>query len=333
MSCLNTKRDWLIDRIHGKSRVGSGRPPCFVCYPPPLIKCCPWLLEDNCVCKAIGWTGCVPSANEAVRDWLSLFAFLANLLALNCFIYAAMGVATSRDILKRTPWSVGIVTTKNDAIEFAQVTLRVGLRAVVLRDDATGEDRSILFDEFCDLTGRGIDNYVKPEDCDVCADASRRYMVIPLLIAVVFCVPSLVTDIMRQYSNYDINFGKCWAITTCCVSIAGAVLTYYFYYQKCLPTFLDEDVLFPDADQDDPNIPTMRTYEWTDAIGMYCIFVAIGLRSFSCIMHCVLPTPSITRDKREQDEYELIQYKKYRKEEFSGSAHDYDSQSSDSFSP
>jgi len=306
-------REWLYDRINGRSRVGNGRPPCFLCYPSPLLRWCPFALEENIFCTTLGWIGCLPSNLESARSCVMLLAFLVDLMGLGSLMFATMAVSTSTSLLKRTPWVVGVVTTGTNTTELAQVTVRIGLRAILLRDDSTGDDRTVLFDEFCDLTNAGIEQYIDVGDCSKCADASRQFIVLPLLVAVVLCIPSLFSDILREYSNYDVNCQRCSAWVTSSMSVVGAMVAWNSFYNECLPTFLDEDTIIPDPGIQGLVGEVRRTYEWADGIGLYFIYASAAFRGVSFLTQCLLPTPTITRNQIEQAEYERIPYSKYMK--------------------
>ena len=92
-------RQWLYDRCDGKSQPETHiRPPHRACWPPFVIKYAPDLLEQNCMCEAVGKIGLLcfhHEANDKARRRMLWVCFYTNVIGLIFLILAAMAISNN----------------------------------------------------------------------------------------------------------------------------------------------------------------------------------------------------------------------------------------------
>jgi hypothetical protein len=313
MSAPNTTippRKWLMDRINGESKYGDGeRPwnPC--CWVPPPVGWCPGLLEDNALCQGWGWVG--GYSGESARYWLMNLGFVANLCACILTAYACFSISEDFNLITKSSFGSLSMTELNDKFK-EEITLEVGLRAVALNNPVEDVDNVVIrFDQFCDLSTAGLERYMDPEDCASCNDISTN-LVISVIIAVISFLPSFFTDILRMYSGYDVNCQKCFGtfFSLCSVGlILNVLFTYKFY---CGDKFYQNRIMLDDNGNALPSgtppeqAEYVLDYNYKWGWGMLFLLVAACLKFFQVMCHICIPTPSVTRDAKEQQIYEKV---------------------------
>jgi hypothetical protein len=144
-------------------------------------------------------------------------------------------------------------------------------------------------------------------ECNSCQAISRK--IIPsLFLSMLSYIPNFTTDILRMYSNYDVNCQKFLASTFSWISLATAIYTWVNYRKGCFeslhtdPFALNKD--FERVEFDSPDVHLIVSYRWQAGLGQICLAVATFLKIIDIIFNIILPTPTITRDHLEQVEYE-----------------------------
>lgn len=346
-------RRWIYDRVNGTSQIrrGSGsttprrqKPPCFLCFPPPVLKLCPWVLEENCLCRLLGWFGCCGGSTAAagstagrepdaggpvndgggpIRSATLKLSLTLNLLGLLVTVFAALALAEQTyDLLAVAAFGTadlqptpGVENGGGGAAAvptFPTVSLHLGLQALAVSNpssaDAGGPSEKVVpFDDFC--TTPGMEQLMPMEDCAVCADA-RLYLLIGMLVALVAYLPTFATDCLRLYANYDVNCQKASSGVWGLVSLAGYGLVYYYYYYVCAASFYSGQVGYAadGAVVGDGSLPVavLVDFAWTVGTGQICLFVGFGLKVLNFVCNCCVATPTITRDRQEQWQYERL---------------------------
>jgi hypothetical protein len=330
-------RRWIYDRIdgtvldnhiveetNGTERGYAKKPSSFLCYPPPIIKCCPALLETNCVCVVVGRCGCCGgndvtdrSAGKERTVTFSLGVVL-NICGLALTIYAALALSTSNArIVQITnfafadlqptvidPTLMQALTAQQQSTVYPTVTLELGLQALSIFDAKTNQLDLIEYNEFCDTPG--MEQFQPRENCNDCDDATL-YVTIGMLVAIVAYVPTLVSDCSRLYSHYDVNCQKFSSGMWSLVSLAGYGLVYYYFDYFCLSSFRQGSVFY-NADgtvveDGDAGIVEVN-YGWKVGAGQICFRAGFVLKAVDLLCNCIVATPTITRDRHEQLEYE-----------------------------
>lgn len=210
-----------------------------------LIRC-PYLLEENAACRIWGQTGWIQPTNERARYCIIHVGFVVNLIACILTLASCLAIATTYETLSVAAFSQGSITVENLPLSAqtsleATIDLKLGLRAAAmeiffLRSSVV---RVIPFDEFCDLSDETLELYLQSNgdtDCDSCNSVSKS-MVWSVLIAVITFIPSLVTNILRMYSNYDVNCQKFVATGFACVTLILSLNTLVRYNNACFASF------------------------------------------------------------------------------------------------
>jgi hypothetical protein len=300
-----------MDRIQGQSKYGERgeRPPCPCCWVPPPVGWCPGLLETNVFCTC--WGRCGVSNSESTRFWLLNLAFLLNLCAVFLTAYACLAI--SDDFLVLTKAAVHELTmTEVNGAWSNPILMFVGIRAAAINNPEFGVGQVVvLFDQFCDLAGDGIERYVDPKDCNACADVSTN-MVIALMISVATFLPTFFSEQLRMYSGYDVNCVKMYLTILGVMTLLLNASVIVSFLVVCFPSFYDGIVLLDSQGNAlPPGTPEQESsfevnFDWTWGYGLIILMVATALKALDVLLNACVPTPNVTRDRREQDIYESI---------------------------
>jgi hypothetical protein len=192
------------------------------------------------------------------------------------------------------------------------VTVWVGLKAAALNNPVSGVGKVVVqFDRFCDLRGEGIDRYLDPAQCSDCADVSDL-MVICLMVAVVCFLPTFFSEQLRMYSAYDVNCVKGYVTLLGVITLALNGVVIVESILGCGSSFNTGTQLF---DQQGNVLPSgtppdeayyVIDYTWEWGWGLIILAVATGLKLLDVLINTCVPTPNVTRDRREQEIYETI---------------------------
>ena len=144
-------------------------------------------------------------------------------------------------------------------------------------------------------------------DCNNCEQISRR-IVPSLFLSMLSYIPNFTTDILRMYSNYDVNCQKFLASTFSWISLATAIYTWVNYRKGCFDSLSTEPFAvnenFDRVDIDSDEAYLVINFAWKAGLGQICLAIATFLKVIDIVFNIILPTPTITRDYLEQVEYE-----------------------------
>lgn len=317
-------RRWIYDRVNGTSRIEGvplrrHQPPCFLCFPPPMLKVCPWLLEENCLCRLLGQCGCCVESG-GLRSNALKFALWLNICGFLVTIFAALALTDDEyDLLSISSFGkADLEPTRDDGvqstIDYPTINLHLGLRALAVKNPNSAGVASmttttvIPFDEFC--TAQGMEQLMPLQDCDACSD-TYLYLLIGILVALTAQVPTFATDYLRLYTNYDVNCQKVSASLWGMVCLAGYGLVYYYFNEVCAASFYKGQIQYS-ADgtlveklEDPPDDGSIAIdFDWKVGTGQICLLVAFGLKILQMVCNCCVSTPTITRNRKEQWDYE-----------------------------
>ena len=132
---------------------------------------CPGLWEENPLCKAWGSVGAYDS--QGARFYCMHFGLFANVIA--CLFMAYSCLAITQDYLLLTRASFGsIVMREKNGLFDEEINLDIGLRAVALNNPFTGVNDTVIgFDQFCTVSGSGLQRYVNPIVVDLAIQMGR----------------------------------------------------------------------------------------------------------------------------------------------------------------
>jgi hypothetical protein len=329
-------RQWLSDRIFGKSPPAESKPPCWICYVPPCVGIASGCLEQNCLCECFGKIGVVDS--ELPGTWrkrlLSVAAFF-NVISIFLPITSCFAISTNYNILQAVPFSSGTVRVTNltSNTSLGTITTDIGLQAVAYSDPLSNLQQVILFDDFCNYNSTGFTaRFIAPQDCSACAEVSDS-LIFTLAVSAFPYIPSVITDIIRyvtsiklsglprcvtcshfsftfycgMYANYDMNCLKLFGSLGAIVGMALSMYSFLAYRFKCFFSFYEGEVYF---DINGNEVPSAQGAElralvdWTPGNGLICIILATALMGIDIIVNLMVPTPKITRDHAMQEEHE-----------------------------
>lgn len=313
-------RQWLLDAIHGIPRPRFARydppdlyPASFLCLPPAMIQCCPWLLEESCVCTLVGRIGCCSSDEMWARNAVMRYALFLNQVAILLGVFVCLSISDSNyELLRHASLARAELTPTPDNFFSQPITLDVGLKAVAIDNPNTGVRGVVRFDHFCGILGNGLEKYLQDpteQICQKCADVQIQ-TVVGLIVAVVSIVPSMAVNCSRMHKTVDVNCTKVYALFLQCLSLAGFILAYYQFTYSCLrDVFYQGEVGYArngEVTEFDSITEVVRVdFDWSAGYGMICMYAAFGLRVVDFICNCCIPTPVITRNTYDQKIYEV----------------------------
>ena len=191
-----------------------------------------------------------------------------------------------------------------------EILLDIGLRAIALDNPFTGVDRVVVgFDKFCASSDEGLQRYMDPEDCASCDDHSLNFCISAILAAISF-VPTFFTDILRMFSGYDVNCQKTFGTFFSLMTVGLALNVLFTWKFLCGDKFFRNEV-YLDVDgnrvfPDDPDREFTIDYNYTWGWGLMTLFIGACLKFLQAVTHFCIPTPTVTRDLKEQQIYEVV---------------------------
>jgi hypothetical protein len=275
-------------------------------------------LEENIFCKVWGRLGLIRPENETARFWLLHLGFIANFVGFFLTLYSCLAITDSNyGILKAASFSSAVLTEPNVPNSTLAGAVDVGLRAAALvlpnRDGPNVVN-------FCDMSSETLSLYLDDGvDCGGCQDVSSG-MVLSVVVSAITFIPSLSTDILRMYSNYDVNCQKGFSTLFATVTLVLSLFTLLTYNRSCFAGFYDGDVPF-DAEfnaiqKDSSEEPThVIKFDWSIGPGLICLYTGTLLKSVDLFCNLLVPSPNITRDHKEQWDYEALEVKPKEEEE------------------
>jgi hypothetical protein len=306
-------RQYLVDRVKGTSKYDEGRrPPCSLCWVPMPVLLCPGFLEQNPFCESVGKVGCVDHDDSKIRRRLIIFGVLANVASFFLTVFACFAITQDFDLLHTASFSRGTAfNADSSSVVYSYVD--IGLKAVAIESLGASDSQIppgkyvYRFDEFCDLATNGLERYLPAEDCDKCNEASGS-LVSTLILSMITTIPTIGTDTLRLFPNYDVNCQKFFGTILSFVSMILSLVTFLKYNQSCFATFYDGIVPFylngTVASEDADGPVGLVDFDWNAGKGLICMYAAAALKAVDILVLAIIPTPNITRDPVEQAEYE-----------------------------
>ena len=265
----------------------------------------------------------------------------SNIIGLILTIVACFAITSNNyDMLSSTAFSHGDINlVDRDDLDFQTINIRIGLTAVAIDNPNINLTEAVVsFDEFCDETADAFLQYFPPEgtyvlllskcfvashrtcitntivdplehqpDCDKCNEISKS-MVSTLIASVVSYFPSIFTNFTRMYHNYDVNCQKLFAIGVTTFSLILSLSTLMNYKNNCFDNFYDGEVPFDEErmpiDDDGVEAFAFIDFDWSGSTGLFCLLVATVIKIVDIVAHMALPSPSLTRNREEQANYE-----------------------------
>ena len=235
--------------------------------------------------------------------------FLANLAACMLLAYSCFAISQNYTLLSHA--SFGSLTMRErDGKIPGEMYLEIGLRAIALDNPLTGVDQVVLsFDKFCQTSQQGLQRYMNPENCASCYDNSLNF-VISTILAVISVLPTFFTDILRMFSGYDTNCSKCFG-TFFSLCTVGLVLNVLFTWKFLCGNYFYKNEIYLDSSgnrvyPNDPSRVYTIEYHYTWGWALGAMILAACLKFLQVMAHFCVPTPTVTRDLKEQQIYEVV---------------------------
>lgn len=313
-----------MDRITGQSKYNDReRPPAPCCWVPPCVAWFPELLETNSCCKIFGGMGI--STEESFRMLCLHMGFVANIGAMILTAYTCLSISLQYFLLSMASMEIleytEMVQYPNVGQESPEtVTIYTGLQGVAMNNPSlatspTGQQIVIGYDDFCAFSNDGLERYLDPtKDCSSCASTFfSMNAVLSILISVATFFPTFFSQQLRMYSGYDINCVKNFLTILGLVTIflnLNVMLTYFYlcskesFYRDGTIFFNEEGIASSVAPAD--GFYWRVEYQWKWGWGLIFLVAGTALKLIDLLCNLAVPTPSVTRDRKEQDIYETI---------------------------
>ena len=120
-------------------------------------------------------------------------------------------------------------------------------------------------------------------------------------------LPSFFTNILRLYYGYDVNCQKTFGILSNLASFVLSLYTWLGYKNKCFSALFNGVLLFDRSFNlvgDQKLAFFYIDFGWGPGPGYNCIVAATVLKLVDIACHMLLRTPTITRSRQEQIDYE-----------------------------
>jgi hypothetical protein len=186
----------------------------------------------------------------------------------------------------------------------------IGLRAVAF-EDPNGVLLSGVYEftEFCERYNSNLEGFAEPFVCGGCQEASSG-LVPSIIISALAILPSMFSDILRMYPNYDVNCQKFHGTIVAALGMIASIYTFVGYDTQCFKSFYGATAPYYKngtlaTNDSGPGVARVR-YDWGRGNGLICLYVATFLMIIDVLICLIVPTPTITRDHKEQEEYEAL---------------------------
>uniref|UniRef100_A0A7R9WTB8 Uncharacterized protein n=1 Tax=Craspedostauros australis TaxID=1486917 RepID=A0A7R9WTB8_9STRA len=269
---------------------------------------CPGLMEENRFCRCWGTIGFM--TKKSLRYNVLLVGLIANFIGMVLTIYACFAISEDFDSLQRTSFSSGDITGGPDSS--ASLKVDIGLKAIAFDESRSGIKTVVGFDELCDFSFNDefdVREFTMTDACDECNDVSSGLVATVIMSAVTF-IPSLATDILRMYENYDVNCQKGFATILAIISIVSSLSTLLSYKNACFDGFFDGEIIFSVSGgsvvQNDGQGTFVVDFDWSAGNGMIALAIGTALKVIDVVCNFLVATPTITRDVYEKAEYEKL---------------------------
>ena len=170
------------------------------------------------------------------------------------------------------------------------------------------------FDEFCNFPSQSFISHMDSvttsgeQQCTACGEVSNS-MVVTVIMSTITYLPSFFTDILRMYSNYDVNCQKAFATIFAGLTLLLSLNTLLTYNNACFTSFYEGFVPLIAALEvpDDPSEALFNIhFDWKMGPGLACLYAGTILKIVDIIANLMVPTPTITRSNKEKYDYEQL---------------------------
>ena len=167
-----------------------------------------------------------------------------------------------------------------------------------------------------------------PEICGSCSQSSQGF-VVSCVFNCIFIVKNMFSDITRMYPKYDLNCPNFAGSLMATLSVFLGLYTILSYKSRCFTALTKDlsDFGYVETGEDGIILSLDNTtlfmipqhlrdnwagheseinvhLEWETGPGLWCMWLATGLKIVDAICNYIVPTPSITRDYQRREDYE-----------------------------
>lgn len=237
--------------------------------------------------------------------------------------YACLAISTEYFVLSKTSFhtlTASELTTADGANEMGSVSkLYMGLTGIAISSSSIGQQQiDIGYNQLCDFTSTASSDgenvgaiLLNPYECDSCNDnLMSMNVVISIMISVATFFPTFFSQQLRMYSGYDVNCVKVYLTILGMITILlnlNVILSYYFLCFQ--PSMLEDDGSSTTITTNvitDPITKKQYEYDWNWGWGLIFFVAGTCLKFIDVVCNVIVPTPNVTRDRKEQEIYETI---------------------------
>jgi hypothetical protein len=283
-------------------------------------------------------TTTTPNKNELVRFYLLHFGFLCNILAVVLTAYAALSISLEYFLLcKSSLFEITILETTVFAANSASSsstsnTIYFGFSGIGIEN----QQSVIGYNTLCSENGNENDNENDPylyllnsgqsSDCNNYNYFSMNSS-ISILISLSLFVPTFFLTQLRMYSGYDSNcvkntltiLGLVIVLLNLNIILSSLYLLYFnntsFIMNNNQDNNNKNEAYYMHYDQegnivgdnsDDISYSMEVSSDWNWSWGLILLVTGTGLKFLDLVCNILVSTPTITRNKKEQEIYETI---------------------------
>jgi hypothetical protein len=305
----HSRRTWLYDRTLGTSRYDAalGRPPLFLCWAPAVIRACPRILEMNAVMEWVGKIGCFDPESVGIRRFVFGNALVSNLFGFILTFYACFAISNDYSVLKAASFTMGRIDFTKNTHE--PIEVYIGLRSIAISNPMQGNSSlvdgiTVPFSDLCEYME--TNQFLRHSgSCMQCASVSDS-IVSSCIMSLLSYIPAVSANVSRMWPNYDVNCQKFFGLVVGLLSMLMSLYTWKVYSYRCFQGFPEGRMPVTKTlgwSMSDDAAYYILNFYWRAGNGMFCIVTATILRMMDCVCHLIIPTPSITRNHEEQEEY------------------------------
>jgi hypothetical protein len=279
------------------------------------------------------------SKNELFRFYILHFGFICNIIALLMISYTALSISFEYFLFNKSSfYEINIIENEfnfnnnnnNDGdvspvITTTMNTIHLGLSGIGIQNqqivigynDICNSDNVSLLDRFFLNTNDDSDSNC--DDWVSCYKYFSTNCIISILIGITLFFPTFFMTQIRMYSGYDINCVKNTLSLTNIIIVLlnlNIILSSFFLCFRSTTFYQNADeVVYYDRfgnvssiqpSTDDTSYYIEIYYEWKWSWGLIMLVTGTSLKFIDLLCNIVVSTPTITRDKKEQEIYEYI---------------------------
>ncbi|KAL7576669.1 hypothetical protein ACA910_005598 [Epithemia clementina (nom. ined.)] len=283
--------------------------------------------------------------HHLARRRLFSIGFAFNLVALGLTVVASLAFSRHYTLLTKTSFSRGVISVPQWGNHTtATINIGFRAVALTDPDQIVGGNMVSMFQEFCNVDDDenaddendddgddllvqqqqqqppdSVRRFLSQDLCGDCKDSSQQF-VLSCVVNIILILRNMFSDITRMYPKYDLNCPNFYGSLMATLSVFLGLYTIATYQNRCFQNAEEElrpfyrqnftavtgsDQFNHQQEQEELDDLILVRFVWSKGPGLDCLMAATLLRFVDAICNFIVPTPTITRNRLEQEQYEL----------------------------